>query len=209
MKHFIITGLLLFILQLGICFSQQHSPDNQTVMSDLMEVIAENVIEKYGLKQKELIVCSDLHGADEGKSWLMDRFYRKLSDSGVRIHFKAEEPTALYQLSLNLIHLYIDYDGIYRRRLWSRGETIRKAGIILACRLIQGQNAVFLSADDFHQHAQDTVALRHLDILERGQIIVRKPERPGERGIRKWIEPLIFGLALAGMAYTFYTVRSR
>ena len=202
-------GLLIVLFLSVEALSQTDSPTNQSMLQNLMDRLADKVVERFILTDESRLEYSDLQRTDPAGTWLMDRFYKRLMDEGIKIRFGDGLAASEDRLQLNIIDFYIQYEGIYRKYPWSRGRIRRLAGIVLACRYIERNNATLIAVEEFHEQSEDTITCNDLNRLEAGGILPLKPERPGERGIRKWAEPAVFALALAGLSYAFYSVRSR
>lgn len=202
-------ALLVAFSSAGLGMSQEKLPTNLELLSSVVDEIVKDGMRQCGIDSDSKVFLHQLNGESEVTRFILDRYVQGLLKRGVEIYTKADSVDEGVFLSLIVTKASVSYDGISRRNFLGEGWVGRRAEVTLSVQAVNNRSRKVEWAGDLHGNMRDRIPLSKLNIVEQGGFILGKPERPRQRGIRKWIEPIVVLGTIGGVAYLFYSIRSR
>ena len=177
---------------------------NNDFMAGLMVKAAKDVSGHFSLGSGDTVHCRDMHPVDPVRQYLMTAFYKALLDEGVQVYW-IDSDSHHDKMDVTIVLYDLKYGEMLRKQ-WFRGLHTERHGIVRISTRYRVDG--FLKIHEFTEFRQDTLRIAELPAIEKNGLIPN-PAKPRDRGIRRWIEPIGFGLAMAGLSYAFYSVRSQ
>jgi len=202
-------ALVVAFSSTGLGLSQEKLPTNLELLSSVVDEIVKDGMRQCGIDSDSKIFLNKANGESEISRFILDRYAQGLLKRGVEIYTIADSVDEGVFLSLIVTKASVSYDGIYRRRFLGEGWVGRMAEVTLSFQAVNGRSRKVEWAGDLHRNKSDRIPLSKLNIVEQGGFLLGKPDRPRERGIRKWIEPIFVLGTIGGVAYLFYSIRSK
>ena len=202
-------ALVVALSSTGLGMSQEALPTNLELITSVVDEIVKDGMRQCGIDSGSKVFINKAIGVSEISSFILDRYVQGLLERGVDIYTVTDSVDEGILLSLIVTKASVSYDGIYRRRFLGNGWVGRMAEVTLSVQAVNARNRKIEWAGDLHRNKSDRILLSKLNVVEQGGFLLGKPDRPRERGLRKWVEP-IFVLGTVGVvAYLFYSIRSR
>lgn len=202
-------ALVVAFSSTGLGLSQEKLPTDLELLSSVVDEIVKDGMRQCGIDSDSKVFLNKANGENEISRFILDRYTQGLLKRGVEIYTLADSVDEGVFLSLIVTKASVSYDGIYRRRFLGEGWVGRMAEVTLSVQAVNGRSRKIEWAGDLHTNKSDRIPLSKLNIVEQGGFLLGKPDRPRERGIRKWIEPIFVLGTIGGVAYLFYSIRSR
>jgi hypothetical protein len=192
-----------------ICGGQSQFSTNRELLASAVEEAAAEVVSRLRLTDGSQVSIIEHEGSGDIARFVINRFSRALMDRQVVITYSEDSLHADLSLSITVTHAMIGYERRHEKGLFGGGLIERQAKVGLSIRAIEGKSRQILWIGDIDKNATDRIPYAMLEQVEEGGLLLGKPNRPKDRGVMRWIEPVLVAGAVGSAAYLFYIVRSR
>lgn len=203
------TILVLIFSWTIMGIAQENIVTNLDLLSKAVDGAAKQAVQYLNLESGSKAYCLENRDQNKLTCYITDRFYRSLIDRGIEVYLTPDTLDEFIVFSMNVIKASVEYKGIHRQGLLSKGIVEREADVRLYLRVIDGRTQRVEWVGQLHKSVIDRIPLPELDMAEADGFLLGHPVRPKERGIRRWAEPLLVLGMVGCTAYLFYSVRSR
>ena len=203
--------VLLSITIVGAGFSQQKVMTNVELLASVAEDLASTGVARLKLSRGAKIFLLERGEKTAVTHFVVDQFCHGLMKQGVKI-FTVDTDTSADKgvlLSLIVSRASVWYPKIYRKGFFGKAFLEREAEVNLSLRAVDEKSRKILWAGNLTGNKRNRIPLSELEFVEQKGFLLGRPDRPVEKGIRRWIEPIFVGGITAVIVYLFYSVRSR
>jgi len=213
-KHKIYIFELVFLFSITIAgsgLSQQKIMTNVEFLASASEELAYRGIEQLRLNKETEVFLLERGGKNAITHFVVNQFCHGLMKQGIKIFSVSADTGTTKGILLSLIvsGASVRYTRIYRKKFWGKPLLEREAKVDLSLRAVDKKNGEMLWAGDLTALKRNMIPLSELEFVEQKGFLLGRPNRPIERGVRRWAEPIFVSGVIAGVVYLFYSVRSR
>lgn len=199
----LVVGLMLsypcFLLQ-----AKQHPVDNLTIFNSMASTVVQKVIDKLSPDSSASILIHSQSQQHIGNWWLENWFVKVLSQKGLsKIHINEMESNTMLVLQFKILDLKVAYIPTDKKKMIER-----KFNLSLSVRAFDGSSGLIRFMDKISEQYADSIQIKDVSRLENRDYHFTQASLPEEKGIKKFIEPLIVMSTTAGIVYLFFRLRS-
>lgn len=189
--------------------AQESSVTNLDLLSKTVDGVVEEVFQRLNLESGSRAYYLDNRDDSKLSSYITDRFLKSLIDKGIEVYMAPDTLSDAIVFLMSVIKASVEYKRVYRQGFLSKGMVEREADICLSLRIINGRTQRVEWVGQLDKSVIDRIPLSKLDIAEADGFLLGHPVRPKDRGVRRWIEPVLVLGTVGCTAFLFYSVRSR
>lgn len=204
-----VDALLLWLIFASAGGSEQELLTNLDLVSLAVEEVVDEGMRHLGLGAGQKIFLVRSEKENNLSRFVVNCFCEGLMKREMTVFSKAGPVEEGVILFLVVSKAAVRYKGISRKGFLGRGWILRDAEVALSLRAVNGQSQKLVWVGELVGSKSDQVPVSELDFIEQGGLVLGRPHRPEDRGVRKWIEPLLAVGTVGLVAYLFYMVRSR
>lgn len=189
----------LFLMQSG-----QQPVDNLTIFNNMASIVAQKIVDRLAPDSSASIVIRSQSQKSTG-NWLIENGLAKnLYQSGIhKIYIDKHDSASTFVIEYQILALGVKYLPINKKNFVER-----KLKLNLAVRAFEGSSGLVRFFHEFNDQHADSIRILDAIKVENKDFPFTQANLPEDRGLKRFIEPLIVMTTTAGIIYLFFRLRS-
>jgi len=189
----------LFLIQEG-----QQPIDNLSIFNNMASTVAQKTIDRLSPDSTAAIIILS-QSQEHAGNWLVENwFVKNLYQRGIsKIYLEKLDSTRAFTIQFKIDTVGIEYFPTHNHKFVER-----RFKLSLAVRALEGSPGLVKFYQEFKENYVDKVKFIDLKRLENGDFPFTQAELPAEKGLKRYIEPLIVMSTTAAIVYLFFRLRS-
>ena len=167
------------------------------------------VIIQLNLNDESRLSIIESEHPGELTRFVIDRFSERITENGIELFSDDDSLHSKFKLYVTVTKALVRYEKMQRKGFLGEGFIERHAEVGLSLRVVNNNTKKVDWIREIDEGFTDQIPASMLDQVEEGGLLLGKPKRPNDRGVMRWIEPILVAGAVGSAAYLFYIVRSR